>query len=193
MKRASALLGFTFACLSAASAAIDFTPKTGERFLSGVTFPQLIFNQDGREVVYEHPRGWSYTGGGPSIKFLPPNVSQASAEIQQVPLKGSLSFDEPMIKALQQQTLASVPQGSTDVALVAEESNPLRVNGNQTYEITVGYRFYGEDFQLSVLYINVAETQLRMRVVAPKRDFEKLHSAFRSSAVSFQGLKPAQP
>jgi hypothetical protein len=190
MKRASALLGFSFACLSTAFAAIDFTPLTGERELNGVKFAQLVFHENGRNVVYEPPRTWTYSGGGPSIKFIPPKISLAEGEIQQQPLKAPLAFDEATTKALQAQTLAAVPSGSTTVTLLGEELNPLLVNGNATYEVTVGYTFYGEEFQLSILYINLPDTLLKMRTVAKKNDFEKVHEAFRASAVSFQGLKP---
>ena len=190
MKRASALLGISFAMLTAASAAIDFTPAPGERELNGIKFPQLIFNDSGRQVIYERPRGWTYSGGGSSIKFFPPQVGQAEGEIQQLPLKAPQIFDEPTVTALQNQTLAAVPSGSTDVALVSEQKDPIMVNGNHTYEVVVGYRYYGQDYQLSILFINLPDLQLRMRTIAKKDDFDKVHKAFRSSAVSFQGLKP---
>ena len=188
MKRASILL-LVLAYASAASAAIDFTPTTGERILDGIKFPQLIFKEDGRKVLYEPPRGWTYTGGGGSIKFTPPNISQAQGVIEQSPLPVPQVWNEATTKALQQQALASVPPGSLGVAIVSEEANPIMVNGNPTYEVVIGYTFYGQEFQLSVLYINLPGTQLRMRAIAKKADFEKVHKAFRSSAVSFQGLK----
>jgi len=190
MKRASVLLGLCLACAGAASAAIDFSPDTGERLLDGIKFPQLIFHEGGRAITYEHPRGWSYSGGGPSIKFLPPGIAQAEGEIQQAPLAAPQALDEPTLKALQQQTLALVPPGSLNVALLSEEKNPILVNGNETYEATFRYTFYGQEFQVSALFINLPHIQLRMRTTAKKEDFQKVHNAFRASALSFQGLKP---
>lgn len=190
MKRTSALLGFCFACLSTASAAIDFTPTKGEREINGVVFPQLVFRENGRNIIYEPPRTWTPSGGGASIKFIPPKILLAEGELQQQPLKAPLTFDEPTTKALQAQTVALAPSGSTNVTIVGEEKNPILVNGNATYEVTVAYNFYGEEFQLSMLYVSLPETLLKMRTLAKKTDFEKVHSAFRASAVSFQGLKP---
>lgn len=189
MKRASLFPLLFLACASAASAAIDFTPTTGERMLDGIKFPQLIFHEDGRKILYEHPRGWTYSGGGNEIKFMPPNIAQAQGVIEQSPLPAPQTFDEPTLKALQQQALATVPPGSLHAALVSEQANPIMVNGNQTYEVIVGYNFFGQEFQLSVLYIDLPGLQLRMRAIARKQDFEKVHNAFRGSALSFQGLK----
>src|SRR3954454_16295000 len=50
--------------------AIDFTPITTERVLAGVTFTELNFSDDGRRITYEQPRGWTSSGGGPSIRFF---------------------------------------------------------------------------------------------------------------------------
>ena len=56
------------------------------------------------------------------------------------------------MKALQEKVLASVPKGSQDVTLVSEQKDPVTLNGHETYEVTVAYKFYGQDFQISVLY-----------------------------------------
>ena len=157
--------------------------------MEGVKFPQLIFSEDGRKITYEPPRGWSSSGGGAFIRFVPPNLSQAYAQIEQAPLLTPQVWDELTIKALQQQALASIPSESLNVSVLAEAQNSMLVNGNPTYEVTVGYTSFGEEFRLSVLYINTPGIQLRMRVVAKTGDFQKVQSAFRSSALSFSGLK----
>ncbi len=41
------------------------------------------------------------------------------------------------------QVLASVPHEAKNVALVAEEKNPLRINQKGTYAVTVSYNFTG--------------------------------------------------
>ena len=79
-------------------------------------------------------------------------MSQARAEIEQSPLPVPQVFDEPTMKALQEKVLASVPKGSQDVTLVSEQKDPVTLNGHETYEVTVAYKFYGQDFQISVLY-----------------------------------------
>ena len=167
--------------LANAIAGIDFTPTSGERVLEGVVFKQLLFHQDGHEIAYEPPRGWTYTGDAAQLKLNPPNVSQAQATMEQSPLAAPQVLDEATVKQLQQTALASVPAGAQKVALGAEERNPLRINQQESCEVIVGYNFFGQDYQLSVLYANLPDTQVRFRTVARKADFEKVHREFRAS------------
>jgi hypothetical protein len=169
-----------------ATAAIDFTPTTGERKLEGVIFKQLIFHEEGRQIAYEQPTGWNYSGDARGIRFTPPDFTQAQAEIQQSPLPEPQKFDEPTIKLLQEQVLASIPKDSQHPAILAEEKNSIRINGSESYEVTVGYALYVQEYQLSVIFVNLPKTQLRFRVVARKQDFDKVHRLFRASLFSLQ-------
>ena len=54
------------------------------------------------------------------------------------------------------------------------------INQHETYEVTVLYNFYGADYQLSVLFANLPDTQLRFRTVARKADFDTVHREFRA-------------
>jgi len=167
-------------------AAIDFTPGTGERVLAGIKFQQLIFQQDGRKISYEQPRGWKYTGDSLRIAFTPPNVPQAQAEIDQSPLPAPQNFDEATMKKLQENVLAAVPPDSQNVTLVSVEKNPLMINQRETFEVIITYQTSGTEFERSVLFLNLPDTQLRFRVTARKQDFEKVHKAFRGSIYSWQ-------
>jgi hypothetical protein len=169
------------AFLSSARAGVDFTPTEGERVLEGIVFKQILFHQDGHTIAYEQPRGWTFTGNAGAIKLTPPNVSQAQATMEQSPLSAPQTLDDATTAQVRQQVLASLPNGAQNVALVAEEKNPLRINQRDTYAVTVSYNFYGQDYALSVLFVNLADTQLRFRTVARKADFEQVHRAFRAS------------
>ncbi|CAN5582861.1 hypothetical protein BH20VER3_BH20VER3_15680 [soil metagenome] len=169
------------ALVASARAGIDFTPTAGERVLEGIVFKQIVFHQNGRPITYEQPRGWTFTGSAAAIKFSPPDVSQAQATMEQSPLPEPQVFDEATTARLREQVLTSVPNGAQNVALVGEENNPLPINQRETYAVTVSYDFYGEAYQASVLFVNLADTQLRFRTVARKADFEKVHRAFRAS------------
>jgi hypothetical protein len=171
-----------------ARAAVDFTPAVGQTILDGLRFPYLIFLDKGKKVSYEQPAGWTYAGDSQQIRFTPPKFTQAQGTIEQSPLPAPQPFDEPAMKALQEKTLTSLPPGSKDAALVTEEKNPLMVNGNETYEVTVSYQAFGQAFQTSVLYLNLPDTQLRFRTTARKEDFEKVHRAFRGSIFSWRWL-----
>lgn len=186
MKR-NTLVGLSLLVVANVSrAAIDFTPVPTEFMFSGVKFQQLLFKDNGRTVSYTQPRGWSYSGGAAKIRFTPPDVPQAQAEIEQSPLQAPQKFDDETKKALQQKTLAALPPDSANVTVVSEEMNPLLVNGNDTYAITVAYQAYGQEFVTSVLHLNTTDTQLRFRTTARKADFEKVHAAFRGSVFSWQ-------
>src|SRR4051812_28862038 len=122
MIRSFLLVLFTAAT---AHAIIDFTPIVGERSLEGIKFKQLNFSRDGHRITYEQPDGWSYSGGGPSIKFVPPNVTQAQADISQLHLQSPQAYDEATLKQLKQQVLNLLPPGSDEVNVVSEQPNPI--------------------------------------------------------------------
>ncbi|MEY2556750.1 MAG: hypothetical protein QOE34_175 [Verrucomicrobiota bacterium] len=174
----------------AAQAAVDFTPGTGQTVLDGLKFPFLIFHENGKQISYEQPAGWKYSGDSSHIRFTPPNLAQAQADIDQSSLPAPQDFNDETMKALQQKTLSSIPPGSAKAAIVTEEKNPILVNGHETYEVTVGYEAFGREFQTSVLYLNLPDTQLRFRATALKADFEKVHRAFRGSVFSWQWHEP---
>jgi hypothetical protein len=182
------LLPLLLAALPRLFASIDFTPGHGERVLEGIKFPELYFHENGRKISYEQPRGWSYTGDAARIRFIPPYVPQAFGEMAQAPLPAPQNFDEPTMKALQERALQAVPADSQNVTLVGVEKNPLMINQHETFEVTVAYQLYGEQYHRSVLFMNLSDTQLTFALVARKPDFDKLHAAFRGSLCSLQWL-----
>jgi len=184
-------LGIYLALLLTAIAAsawcgIDFTPGIGERVLEGIKFTELYFHENGRQISYEQPRGWTYTGDSSRIRFIPPNVPQAFGEMAQAPLPTPQNFDEPTIKLLQERVLQSVPADSRDVIVVGAEKNPLMINQHETFEVTVAYQLYGEHYRRSMLFMNLSDTQLMFSFVSRKTDFDKLHQAFRGSLCSLE-------
>ena len=186
-----AKIGVSVLLLLAASASsgwcgIDFTPGIGERVLEGIKFNELYFHENGRQISYEQPRGWSYTGDSSHIRFIPPNVPQAFGEMAQAPLSAPQNFDEPTMKLLQERVLQSAPPDSHDVTVLAAEKNPLMINAHETFEVTVAYQLYGEQYRRSMLFMNLPDTQLAFSFVSRKADFDKLHQAFRGSLCSLQ-------
>jgi hypothetical protein len=177
------LLGAT---LSSGWCGIDFTPGIGERVLEGIKFTELYFHENGRQISYEQPRGWTYTGDSSRIRFIPPNLQQAFGEMAQAPLPTPQNFDEPTMKLLQERVVQSVPSDSRDVTVVAAEKNPLMINQHETFEVTIAYQLYGEQYRRSMLFMNLSDTQLTFAFVSRKADFDKLHQAFRGSLCSLQ-------
>jgi len=169
------------ALLKSAFAGFDFTSTPAERTLEGVVFKQVIFHQDGHAVAYEPPRGWICAGEPAKMTLVPPNLSLVQCTIEQVSLAAPQVFDAVTTKQLQQQVIASLPSGSENVQLVSEEQNPVRINQQESYAVSMSYQFYGQDYETSVLFANLGNTQLHFRTVALKKDFEQVQRAFRAS------------
>jgi hypothetical protein len=184
---------FLFVGLSVAPlvrADLDLTPATATRHLEGFSFPELIFSDGPQRVTYEFPRGWSYSTISPSqIRFNPPQLAQAQAEIEAIPLIEPFAFDEKAIKKLREEILRSLPKNSTQVQVLSEVTNTLMINGHKTYEVTIAYMCYGQRYRTSVLFANLDRQQLRIRVLAQASDFEKVHRDFCDSLCSLQWVK----
>jgi hypothetical protein len=167
-----------------AAGAIDFTPTTSERKLDGITFPELVFHQDGHAITYEKPRDWNLTSDGATMRLTPPHAAQAQVSVEQSPLAAPQVFDEATTKQLEQTVLASVPPGAEKIELISAENDPLRIHGQPTCAVTVGYSFFGQDFEACTLFANLGDTQVRFHVVARKADFEQVQRQFRGSLFS---------
>ena len=169
-----------------ANGSIEFSDTTSERVLAGIRFTQLSFKENGRTITYEQPVGWNYFLDGSRIKFTPRNIAQASADIDQSPLTQPQTFDDETLKQLRTKTLRLLPNDSLKSTIVSEEPNPVLVNNLQTYEFVVSYQAYEHEFMMSVIYLNLPDTEVRFRTIALKSDFGKVRTAFRGSIFSWQ-------
>lgn len=169
---------------------IDLTPSITHYTNSGMTIQQLVFKHDKQRIEYEPPRGWSFHGSVDRLQLTPPHANFAEAVIQAVPLASPRPLDEKVGKALEQEFIASLPPGSQFVTVVSEEQNPVLLNGNRSFELTVSYQLMGEKFLRSALFVNLADTQLIFRLTARKDDFESLHRGFRISISSWHWHEP---
>jgi hypothetical protein len=170
---------------------IDLTPSVSEYTAEGNTFRQLTFADGKRQVVYELPRLWSYRGDRTSLHLSPSNVVRADASIQVTDLPKPQPLNDTVVAALKEQSLHAAPPGAQSVTLVAEEMNPVRLEGGDAYCVTISYQALGETFVRSALYVNLPDAQLIFRLTARKADFEPLQRAFRSSILSWHWVDPA--
>jgi len=169
---------------------LDLTPGTATRHLESFSFPELIFSDGSQQVSYEFPHGWSYSViSSKQIRFNPPQLAQAQAEIEAVPLTEGFAFDEKSIKKLREETVRGLPKNSTQIQILSEVTNALLINGHKTYEVTIAYICYGQRYRTSVLFANLDRQQLRCRVLAQASDFEKIHRTFSDTLCSLQWLK----
>ena len=184
----SRLAGLAIALLlgGTANASIEFSDTTSERVLAGIRFTQLTFKENGRTITYEQPVGWNYFLDGSRIRFTPRNITQASGDIDQSRLSVPRTFDDETLKQLRAKTLTLLPGGSLKATIVSEAANPVLVNNLQTYEFVVSYEAFDREFMMSVIYMNLPDTEVRFRTIARKSDFEKVRTAFRGSIFSWQ-------
>jgi len=186
------LLGL-FSFTVSAKAALDLAPVPSEYDGEGVRYTRLAFKDDKRQVLYVPPLNWSYHGSSSQLRLTPPSTfTRTDAVIDTVPLAAPLPLDEKAMAVISQQCMSALPPGSQEIKVVSEEFSPLLIAGNiPTYEVTASYQIYGETYVRSVLFANLAETQLRFKLSALKKDFNVLHRQFRASLISWQWVDPS--
>ena len=189
MLRTSTIFSLLLATVVAARAEIDLTPSTSEYTAEGIKYQQLIFHQDKQHIEYEPPRGWRFEGSPQQLHLKPPQKNFADAVIQAIPLPAPQPLGEKVSKALEQQFITSLPLGSQFAKVEQEMDNPIPLNGNHSFEVTVSYQLMGEKFLRSAIFVNLPDTQLVFRFTARKDDFEPLHREFRTSISSWHWVE----
>ena len=97
-------------------------------------------------------------------------------------------FDEQSRKKLTGEALGGVPGGSTNITLVSQEMNPVKIGGKETFLVIVSYVFYGEQYARSVMFLNRGSEQVRFQLAIRANDFEDLQRAFLASHISWTNL-----
>ena len=97
-------------------------------------------------------------------------------------------FDEKSRKKLTEEALGGVPSGSTNVTLVSQEMNPVKIGGKETFLVIVSYVFYGEQYARSMMFLNRGSEQIRFQLASRAADFEDLQRAFLASHFSWNNL-----
>jgi hypothetical protein len=186
------VLGFLL--IGSAFAQLDLTPQAVEYVAEGIKYRQLHFKDGDRTIVYELPVQWNYRAGGADrIHLTPPNAQVAEGVIQAAKLGGPRVLDEPTMAQFREQMLVAAPPGAIDVSLVSEVVNPITPSGNPSYEVTISYHALGQHFLRSGLITNVGDTQIRLQMTAPKKEFEPLRIEFRASIMSWHVEAPQPP
>ena len=64
--------------------------------------------------------------------------------------------------------------------------DPLLINGHHTCEIDILFGLHAHRLRMSVLFVDLGDSQLRFSLIARPTDFEELHKAFQDSWYSWQ-------
>jgi hypothetical protein len=174
--------------IASARAELQLTPSVVQYEIDGVKLKELAFSDGAKQVTYQAPRGWKYSGSATQLTLRPPNKPQAEATITRIPLPQPSSFDDESLKKLVTDAVASVPKGSENVTLVSQEKNPLLMSGKETFLITLGYTFYGQNYSRSILFLNRGNEQMRFQLICREADFQELQKAFLGSQYSWRNL-----
>jgi hypothetical protein len=192
--RSAIIAHFLAICLTAESG-IDLTASVNEYVSEGIKYQKLTFQTDKQRIEYSPPPGWNFRGSTARLQLTPPKRVFAEALIEALPLAAPQPLDEKLIKALEQQFIASLPPDSQFITVVAEEQNPLLLDGSPTFEVILSYESIGQKFLKSALFVHLADTQLIFRLTGRKDDFDALHADFKRSILSWHGVevKPSAP
>lgn len=150
---------------------------------------QLAFDTGSRtKATYQPPRAWKYSGGSDYLDLQPEGVAQAKARVSKSPASPALSLDAEGQKRLTEKVIASLPEGSEQVKVLTRDSNPLRINGKQTYLVELSYVYYGERFACYSLFLDRAPEMLTFRLNCRESNYQALREEFHRSLYSWQNL-----
>jgi hypothetical protein len=151
----------------------------------GPTAAFVTFKAGNREVKYCPPVHWERFVD----HFRPEKYDLAEASIVTSAIDAATPWTEDHIKQVREAVLSRmVPQGVTKLEVVSEEASPLKICGQETYEITFSCVAYGMEYETSVLFVEKEHTQLRFVLSTRKKDFADLHQVFRGSLFSVDGF-----
>ena len=189
VSRSLTVLFLSLILLVGARAELNLSPKLADFDGEGMTFHHLVFSDgSGSEITYRPPDGWQYSGSATKLTLHPPNKAQAEGTITTVPLSHPGAFDEETMGQLVKQALAEVPQAGTDLTLVSQEKNPVKIGGKETFLVVISYMFYGERFERSSMFMNRDSEQIRFQFVSRAADFNDLQRAFLGSQCTWYNL-----
>jgi len=173
---------------SVAGAEINLTPTYAVRELDGCKFPQLEFRDTNRKITYELPKGWTCMLRDKfTLALVPPATKDmVSARIKFIPTPGPLVLDELQLKHFKETASQLLPPESIISGEPTITPDPLLMNGHHTCEIDILFGLHSHRLRMSVLFVDLGDSQLRFNLIARPADFEELHKAFQDSWYSWQ-------
>ncbi len=189
VSRSLALAFLGLILVVSARADLNLSPKLADFEGDGAKFHHLVFSDgSGEEITYQQPDGWQYSGDESKLTLYPQKKTQATGTITKVILRQPAIFDEQSRKKLTEEALGGVPGGSTNITLVSQEMNPVKIGGKETFLVIVSYIFYGEQYARSMMFLNRGSEQIRFQLASRAADFEDLQRAFLASHFTWSNL-----
>ena len=167
---------------------LQLNPQSSEYEVEGFKFRRLVFFDGPQRITYAPPIGWDYVGHVDRITLRPPHNGEAEAVITRKSLADPAPFDQEGMKRLTEQALASLPEGSSSVAIVSQEKNPVMIEGKETFLLVLNYKQGGTLRSRSILFLNRNREQLQFQLICNRAQFPELQRAFQASHFSWQNL-----
>jgi len=171
-----------------AGADLDLTPVDAYYVVERSRVANLNFHDDGKVISYSPPMKWKPGGAGKQMTLTPLDKVQASASIEALPAKEPLPATEENLKAYSDMAVALIPRGASDVKLVGAVVASVRVCGSALAEVTVTYKFFGQELETVIFFMPRPVEEVRFRLSCRTADFKELYRPFQRSLFSIQGL-----
>ena len=171
-----------------AGADLDLTPIDGFYVVEGTRAPNLNFHDNGNVVSYSPPGKWKPGGAGKKMTLMPPDKVQASASIEALPAKDPLPATEQNLKAYSDMAFGLLPRDASKVEVVGAVVSAVHVCGYALAEVTITYKFFGQDFETVFFFMPRPVEEVRFRLSCRVADFKDLYRPFQMSLFSLQGL-----
>jgi hypothetical protein len=166
--------------------AIQFSASAEEFVGEGIVYHRLHFQDGDRGISYRPPNGWKCALIDNRLRLMPNDKNFAEAQIDSAPLDQPVVFDAAIAASVAQQSLAALPVGNQEAAMVKQDQNTLPLNNNPTLETIISYKLMGETFQRGVIVAITPNNQITFKFSARKADFDALYRAFRASISTWE-------
>lgn len=169
----------------------DLAPTTLVREIDNSKITLISFKigdgleQNKKLVLYKPPTGWSFTGDGDGFTLISDGMNTAEVTFEKISPLESAAYNEEQQKTYQREVQGLVPEGSDNLAIVSQETNPSGIGGHPTTELIVSYSLFGRPLLMSVFYLNMGDSLLRIKLVCDKRDFIATHQTLHQSLHSW--------
>ena len=171
-----------------AGADLDLTPIDGFYIVEGTRARDLNFHDGSKVVSYSPPGNWTPGGGGKQMSLMPQDKIQASASIEALPATGPLPATEENLKAYSDLAAGLLPRQASDVKTVGAAVSSVHVCGYALAQVTMTYKFFGQEFETVILFMPRPVEDVRFRLTCHTADFKELYRPFERSLFSIEGL-----
>ncbi|MGI9089202.1 MAG: hypothetical protein ACR2HH_15925 [Chthoniobacterales bacterium] len=178
----------TFLGCAAAHGELNLSPRLAEFEGEGLKFHHLVFADGGQEVTYQQPAGWDFSGGPTKLTLHPKDKISAEATVTRVPQGTPLMLDEAGLKKLVDDAQATLPAGSTDIQILSQEKDAVKIGTKETFLVTMAYVSNGQRFGRSLLFMGRGNELIRFQLICRLEDFKDLHEEFRRSYFTWHNL-----